>query len=92
MRELVISQDGTALYAGMNGVQCWCLVVMPSPMPLTFVSALTGSCTNHIAISADRLSFYSVQRHRVGDGHPLPAWIQFNVCSGQLRITDSDAV
>ncbi|MBG6248095.1 MULTISPECIES: beta-propeller fold lactonase family protein [Symbiopectobacterium] len=60
VRELVISQDGTALYAGMNGGSVLVFSRDTVTGALTFVSALdTGSRTNHIAVSADGLNLYS---------------------------------
>ena len=60
VRELVISQDGTALYAGMNGGSVLVFSRDAVTGALTYVSALsTGSRTNHIAVSADGLNLYS---------------------------------
>lgn len=60
VRELVISQDGTALYVGMKGGSVLVFSHDAVTGALTFVSALnTGSRTNHIAVSADGLNLYS---------------------------------
>ncbi|MEQ9901794.1 beta-propeller fold lactonase family protein [Pectobacterium punjabense] len=60
VRELVISQDGTALYAGMNGGSVLVFSRDVLTGALTYVGALnTGARTNHIVASPDGLNLYS---------------------------------